>query len=62
MTKHRQCVRCGLAEKDADKEKFCELDNKGSNEWICRECAYDLGGCEECYQCNCGSCQRCRGD
>ena len=36
------CASCGS---DTD---ICEMDNKGSSEWVCKECAFKLGGCEYC--------------
>ena len=33
------CVRCGI---QGNRKTFSELDNKGSQEWVCKECEADL--------------------
>jgi hypothetical protein len=34
------CVRCGVI--GTKKDFYTELDNKGSGEWVCQDCADDL--------------------
>ena len=45
----KYCASCGTTDEDFD---FCELDNKGSDEWICKDCAFKLNGCLNCSK-NC---------
>lgn len=47
------CAVCGGTGKE---KEFCELDNKGSEEWCCKECAFDLDGCCDC------DCEECKND
>jgi len=37
----RRCIKCRVAT-DFNCDEFIELDNKGSNNWICGECYNEL--------------------